>query len=83
MSPCTSNFLVGKKRPKAKLNCVKKRRNKTKVALTLYDVEISKVEYQWQQPRQSHVQEWRLAGVHPHSETKHTMVYQHAYLWPK
>ena len=45
-------------------------RNKTKVTkvtLTLYDVEIRKVEYQWQQPRQSHVQEWRLDGVHSHS----------------
>ena len=73
---------MGKKRPKEKLNCLKKRRNKTKVTLTLYDVEIRKVEYQWQQPRQGHVQEWRLEG-HTHSETKHIMVYQHAYLWRK
>ena len=62
---------MGKKRPKAKLNCVEKRRNKTKVTRTLYDVEIRKVEYQWQQTGQSHVQEWRLEGVHAHSETKH------------
>ena len=56
----------------------------TKVTLTLYDVEIRKVEYQWQLPRQSHVHEWRLEGsVHPHSETKHIMVYQYAYLWRK
>ena len=42
-------FLVGKKRPfkggKAKLRI--KRRNKTIITLTLYDVEIRKVEYQW------------------------------------
>lgn len=78
-------FLVGKKRPfkggKSKFR--KKRRNKTKVKLTLYDVEIREVEYQWQQLRHSHVHEWRLGGVHAHSETKHIMVYQHAYLWPK
>ena len=78
-------FLVGKKRPfkggKAKLRI--KRRNKTIITLTLYDVEIRKVKYQWQQPRQSHVQKWRLEGVHPHSETKHIMVYQYTYLWRK
>ena len=48
-----------------------------------YDVEIRQVEYQWQQPRQSHVQEWRLDGVHAHSETKRMMFYQHVYLWLK
>ena len=48
-----------------------------------YNVEIRQVEYQWQHPRRSPVQEWRLEGVHPHSETKHMMVYQHAYLWLK
>ena len=48
-----------------------------------YDVEIRQVEYQWQQPRQSRAQEWRLDGVHAHSETKHMMVYQHVYLWLK
>ena len=54
-----------------------------KVTLTFfYDVEIRQVEYQWQQPRQSHIQEWRLEW-HPHSETKHMMVYQHGYLWLK
>ena len=46
-------------------------------------MEIRQVEYQWQQPRQSRVQEWRLEGVHHHSETKHIMVYQHGYLWRK
>ena len=45
-----------------------------------YDMEIRQVEYQWQQPRQSHVQEWHFEGIHPHSETKHMMVYQHSYL---
>ena len=50
------------------------KQNKSNTYL-FYDVEIRQVEYQWQQPRQSHVQKWRWEGVHSHSETKHIIVY--------
>ena len=65
----------------------KQNKSNTSNTYLFYDVEIRKVEYQWQEPRQSHEREWRLDGVHSHSETKHAYnglsASSYAYLWRK